>query len=90
MTNLDIQRGTTDIERRADTIRGTADAVLKIVDDLPESETKFTLNAKIEGIVTDAAHIGDYARLVAAADEGQYTFPVERGSQCHRPLASQR
>jgi len=71
VTNSDIQRSAKDIEQRADAIKATAAAVLQLVDDLPEGETKFALNAKVEGIATNAAQIGDSARLVAAADERQ-------------------
>lgn len=71
MTNSDIERSAKDIEQRADAIKATAAAVLKLVDELPEGETKFTVIAKVEGIATNAAQIGDSARLVAAADERQ-------------------
>jgi hypothetical protein len=71
VTNFDIQRGAKDIEQRADAIKATAAAVLKLVRDLPEGETSFALNAKVEGIATNAAHIGDSVRLIAAADERQ-------------------
>lgn len=71
MTDVDIQRGARDIERRADTIRATAQAVLELVADFPDGESKFAFTAKVEGIATDAAHIGDSARLVAAANERQ-------------------
>lgn len=69
MTNFDIQRSAKDIEQRADAIKATAAAVLKLVEGLPEGEAKFALNAKVEGIVTSAAHISDSARLVGAANE---------------------
>jgi hypothetical protein len=71
VTNFDIQRSAKDIEQRADAIKATAAAVLELVDGLPEGETKFALTAKVEGIATNAAHIGDSARLVAAAGERQ-------------------
>jgi len=69
MANVDIQRSANDIERRADAIRATADAVLRITSDLPDGDAKFALTAKVEGIATNAAHIGDSVRLIAAAND---------------------
>jgi hypothetical protein len=68
MANGDIQRSADDIEQRADAIRATADAVLRIASGLPDGDAKFALSAKVEGIATNAAVIGDSVRLIAAAN----------------------
>jgi hypothetical protein len=68
MANGDVQRSAQDIEQRADVIRATVDAVLLITSDLPDGDAKSALTAKVEGIATNAAHIGDSARLIAAAN----------------------
>ncbi len=71
VTNFDIQRGAQDIEQRAEAIKATASAVLQLIGDLPESEARSALNAKVEGMATNAAHIGDSARIIATSDERQ-------------------